>query len=676
MIFALITVLAIALQSIADFSAATLSATSLAPEISTCAQFLANTNSIDSYPDARGLRNSADTGCDFCGLIVTLLQSDETLSCFKKFGIDRDSRFNFRLELSYEWHKSHVRREENMDRMQMYLQMAVVCATPPVNCPWPSRLQLPRSLGTSLLEDGSIAFVKDELRRCVDECAPSSIVAGGFLPTRLLNVTGRKPKLVETSTLSNGQDIDTRYIALSYCWGNGTQPKLTKSSKASMSSEIPLARLAPVQADIITLAKVLAVPFVWIDALCILQDDRDDWCRESSNMHRIYASSYLTVCVLSTASCQQSFLARTSGTVTVPFLSESNVGGYFQLQPFLWLEKGSRIMTYSGIPPGSPWSRRAWTFQEQAMATRLLYVTKAGFTFSCSSRTVCEQSNLASDPRKDIILANILISETPETLYRTWADRVIPHYSARELTYNQDRLPALPGVAQIFAQRMTGDKYAAGLWAKDLHRGLMWILPYIPQVSLEELLRSFSDETFYVSPTWSWTSRPSTVITYDEEIAVYNDQWKHHQHFQLIDLSIVPQGSDSFGQISKATMYIRAQVHTLPATSLGNRATHDPRYVLYKFGGEDDPVCIMWLDWQSQREDYMLDGLSLVLISSGSYAYNPESLLYGLVVHPARGENTFVRVGTFWPPPAYEHVKAPTIQFFFEVSMVRELSII
>jgi hypothetical protein len=66
---------------------------------------------------------------------------------------------------------------------------------------------------------------------------------------------------------------------------------------------------------------------------------------------------------------------------------------------------------------------------------------------------------------------NTFTCEDRNTLYMRWY-AVINDYAKRNLTVETDKLPALSGVAQKFQARLQDD-YVAGLFAGDLHRGLL-----------------------------------------------------------------------------------------------------------------------------------------------------------------------------------------------------------
>lgn len=71
---------------------------------------------------------------------------------------------------------------------------------------------------------------------------------------------------------------------------------------------------------------------------------------------------------------------------------------------------------------------------------------------------------------------------------------VINDYAKRNLTVETDKLPALSGVAQKFQAKLQND-YVAGLFASDLHRGLLW-----------NPGRNLENNSQYPGPSWSWIS--------------------------------------------------------------------------------------------------------------------------------------------------------------------------
>lgn len=95
---------------------------------------------------------------------------------------------------------------------------------------------------------------------------------------------------------------------------------LTRADESLLTTGFALDMLAPVQQDTVTLARALSTPYVWIDALCIRQGDRDDWVREASLMDRIYSESFITICAIASSGCHEGFLERNQDMVSLPRL--------------------------------------------------------------------------------------------------------------------------------------------------------------------------------------------------------------------------------------------------------------------------------------------------------------------------------------------------------------------
>lgn len=135
-----------------------------------------------------------------------------------------------------------------------------------------------------------LSFIRRELDCCSNSCThpqPSS----SFLPTRRIAIANNSNecRIIGSSDIPSiiSSKAGTRYLALTYCWGDrdeaSQQKKLTPDTVPSLYNPgVSISDLTPIQKNTIKLAKALSIPFVWIDALCILQGDVEDWERESA----------------------------------------------------------------------------------------------------------------------------------------------------------------------------------------------------------------------------------------------------------------------------------------------------------------------------------------------------------------------------------------------------------
>ena len=113
-----------------------------------------------------------------------------------------------------------------------------------------------------------------------------------WLPTRVIEISGEPAH----ARLLSGAGVRGQYLCLSHCWGT-SQPLTTTTNKLSRHLvDIPWDELPRLFQQFFELARALQVRYAWIDSLCIIQDDQDDWVRESARMCDVYENSFVTVC--------------------------------------------------------------------------------------------------------------------------------------------------------------------------------------------------------------------------------------------------------------------------------------------------------------------------------------------------------------------------------------------
>src|SRR5262249_4344967 len=84
-----------------------------------------------------------------------------------------------------------------------------------------------------------------------------------------------------------------RYATLSHCWGSAQFLQLTRSNLQSFQKGIKLEDLSKIFQDAVAATRMLGVRYLWIDSLCICQDqgDRSDWLTEAGLMAKVYSHS-------------------------------------------------------------------------------------------------------------------------------------------------------------------------------------------------------------------------------------------------------------------------------------------------------------------------------------------------------------------------------------------------
>jgi len=141
------------------------------------------------------------------------------------------------------------------------------------------------------------------LSTCMDHDACNADQNPAFVPTRLIRIDGYHDSIVLKLELGNHRrpaSRPDRYFTLSYCWGTDlgkTVPKTTRDNLDRHRDMIDMRSLPTTFQDAMRLVLVMGFHYIWIDSLCIVQDDPEDFTRECALMHQIYANSICTISV-------------------------------------------------------------------------------------------------------------------------------------------------------------------------------------------------------------------------------------------------------------------------------------------------------------------------------------------------------------------------------------------
>ncbi|KAJ8508759.1 hypothetical protein ONZ45_g9000 [Pleurotus djamor] len=376
--------------------------------------------------------------------------------------------------------------------------------------------------------DASFEKARSWLGECTTAHADCAIPREVELPTRVLDVSslesGENPKILAT----NGQK--GRYVALSYCWG-GPQP-VTSTTKtiAENIRGIDLSSLPQTIKDAILVTRKLGLPYLWIDALCILQDSAEDKSREIGRMAQIYRDSYVAIAAASSTAVADGFLqdrpylGKPGDWFTIPFYLPNNPDAP---EPTGTIHVRSEA-TYSAV--GEPINKRAWTLQEHLLPPRLLIYDSYRLRWEC-------QSHMYADGGSQILLRSVNIGRISKSLrdraltvlnntstnddlekksvlnelLRCWA-LALHDYMLRQLSFPGDKFPAVSAIAHDYAE-LTGDTYIAGLWKSSLVSSLMWHC----QVYGRRHTRPSRPAT-YRAPTWSWASVENREIFITQQV--------------------------------------------------------------------------------------------------------------------------------------------------------------
>ena len=375
-----------------------------------------------------------------------------------------------------------------------------------------------------------------------------------LLPSRVLMVEnqGNKP---EVKLIVARDSQRANYIALSHCWGKSKNILTTTTQTLGQHlAGIDWDCLPKTFRDALTVTAELNINYLWIDSLCILQDDPRDWEIESAKMGDIYSKSYLTIAATGSADCDGGLLKTRqrvfdeAGELAVPhkikeifhpitntdtkiFVRHAMSSGDLQLR-----SKGSSVMK----PMFAPLLTRAWCFQERLLSPRVIHFHGEEMIFECKTMTRCECTALDFDHNRAVRIYgqapesfkyrfNQVVSHggNTEEIASFWLQLVALYMDLR-LTKESDRFPAIAGLAKLIGPYFDSyydpqrsafpagtTQYVAGLWRHKLPESLLWRRS-------SALARCWRNDT--AVPTWSWAA-----IRYDNNQNVRGISWENQQ---------------------------------------------------------------------------------------------------------------------------------------------------
>lgn len=322
--------------------------------------------------------------------------------------------------------------------------------------------------------------------------------------------------------IANGESAP--YIALSHCWGGISQSQTTTFTLEGHKNGILLANLSKTVQDAVSVTRRLRIRFLWVDSLCIIQDDERDWLLEAGRMASVYEWAY---CVIAATGSMDG-----SGGCFRPYQSQDLV--QVPCQP---RHDASRYM-YFGIADKNavrrifqgPLNARAWVLQEHIFARRTIHFAADQTYWECDKIFVGEDGR---DARSDVdaiwlptrsllccILGDFLGPErmphlahdppqepfTKRDFFNIWAT-IVQFYTRCDLTKPSDKLPALLSLSTEL-QKLTGDEYHEGHWLSTPLSSYSFASSLLWRAAKESRLQKPSS---YRTSSWSWAALDGPV---------------------------------------------------------------------------------------------------------------------------------------------------------------------
>jgi hypothetical protein len=432
--------------------------------------------------------------------------------------------------------------------------------------------------------ESTLSQVVDMTKRWMKGCDKfhklCSIPIAPQLPIRVLDLGASRSDGGIKLIISN--ERRGQYIALSHRWGTAqTTTTTTSTNLPAQLKDIPWESLPKVFQDAVLLCRALEIRYMWIDALCIIQDDPQDWLSEAPKMAEVYSNAFLAIAATSCSDNQTSLFRprwtqlrdsdgnyRRFSTATVPL---SYPGQSLFVRPKLHLahERFINLSNAKEHIADSPLLTRAWVFQERLLAPRTLHFHSEELVWECKEDMRCECGYLDydelrwSDDNRHVqsvtkwprltngwLKSFVAGSLKGESLGPVWRD-IVSEFTQLDITYEDDRLPALAGIASRFADTQSLGSYLAGIWEEDLAAGLLF------ETIHEDRNMEDHSSLGHVAASWSWTSinlQGSTAVSY---LITLTQEISSSQELSLVETKVDTIGGSPFGSIASATLTVR-----------------------------------------------------------------------------------------------------------------------
>jgi hypothetical protein len=530
-----------------------------------------------------------------------------------------------------------------------------------------------------------------------------------FLPTRLIDV-GPSDSSHEPLLRCSERSEKGAWLALSHCWGHGPHFTTTTVTIAARKQSINFDDLPKTFQDAVFVTRALGYRYIWIDSLCILQDDGNDWASEAAKMFSYYRHATLTIAVDAAAGDNEGFLhklrpgAEIVATIPVKWgkkrsernkkdkiFSDDRTGDpSSQTNPSapdkLFLRKLPTEAEEKAISE-QPLFKRAWTLQESLLSPRMVHYSSEQLVWECQHCTLSESNveprfSIHEDyyykkksflqPAGDLPRFQHSVKAVVRQISFKWYC-IIAEYTTRALTNPDDRLPAIAGIARE-VERQTSWSYRAGLWLQDLHRGLVWCYQ-----------NGAKSPAAFRAPSFSWAAldeaRPEKRFTaaglyFHEFLVPQHTMWILNRSKPLAVLrkcEVLPLDGDPYGRVKSgyitlSSYWISSSHWCRRISSLfyvndygeGSKSYIRGSRLDDRFVGDEQVICTFDQPPDSQQTQDLFSGVSFLQIAywNGWRSITSRMVLLALMLKETGSHGNFVRVGIAeFPFPKHDHLQ-------------------
>ncbi|KAH8647687.1 hypothetical protein BX600DRAFT_518114 [Xylariales sp. PMI_506] len=394
------------------------------------------------------------------------------------------------------------------------------------------------------------------------------------MPTRVIDVghgsTTAAPTLRLVEPAATG--LRARYAALSHCWGaipDSAKFRALRGNLEQIKQGIEYARLPRTFRDAVRAVRALGIRYLWIDSLCIIQDDTQDWEAESARMEDVFNSAYVTLAASSSRSSVEGFLdtsRKPRGVVTVT--AKSSTVTTFSTAPRTQSPAvgvkvdgtGATIYLCRTIDnfhrdvEKSVLNSRGWVFQERALSRRMIHFTNNQVYWECGHGVRCE--TLAK--LQNSIAAFLGDSDFPTSALKYFkggrimlSQRLYKMYSELSFTEPTDRSVAMLGLEQRLASTFQ-TRAEFGILEEYLQRSLLWQRASDSH-GVRQQRATLARITTYAGdrrvPSWSWMAYTGAIEYL--EVPFKHTDWLHADLKNPFEGGSLRHGHKSVGVVAE-----------------------------------------------------------------------------------------------------------------------------
>jgi hypothetical protein len=385
--------------------------------------------------------------------------------------------------------------------------------------------------------------------------------------------------------------------------------------------------------DAITVTQKLGLQYLWIDALCIIQDSPTEWHKEASQMARVYGNSHINIAATSSMDAEGGLFKQRDPIILngcrgiFPKVQNTSQVQASRSQEHICMVRAAWLHQ---VERGTL-NERGWVFQERLLAPRTIHFTSSQLFWECRELTASEEYPSGIPDTECARTSKSLLTRfqddhplSPKVreVYSLWY-HLLQNYGEKQLTKDDDRLVALSGVAEVVKGALPqNEEYLAGLWRSRLLSELFWGPGHV-----------LSEKRDRRRPSWSWAS-----LSANDGLSL--TAVKRFKNFQGPKAEILGANmrpiDNPLGAVRGGDLRLRARMcrATIPRNELNINGNS-----LYGVGFSLDHPCT------PPEEVYLLEVFGLgKLRPTGEDAVGSA----GLLLYPAGEEKgTYSRVGVF-----------------------------